>query len=196
MTLRVGVLAIQGAYQAHAARLRLLGAEPVLVRSAAELNDISGIILPGGESTTMLRFLARDQLLQNLADFATRHPVFGTCAGLILLAREVEPQQQSLGLLNVSVMRNAYGRQRESAIVQAPSALPGGQLEMVFIRAPGIVRVGDDVTVLAERDGQPVLVQQGHLLGCAFHPELSRDNRVHQLFLDSIEKGAQGGAVG
>ncbi|MGJ8514874.1 pyridoxal 5'-phosphate synthase glutaminase subunit PdxT [Carnimonas bestiolae] len=189
MMMRVGVLAVQGAYQAHAARLRLLGAEPVLVRSAAELSDIRGIILPGGESTTMLRFLARDQLLQALTDFAAEHPVFGTCAGLILLARDVEPQQQSLGLLDVSVMRNAYGRQLDSAIISAPTALGDDPLEMVFIRAPAITRVGEGVTVLAERDGQPVLVQQGHLFGCAFHPELSRDNRVHQRFLECVKEG-------
>ncbi|WP_025731716.1 pyridoxal 5'-phosphate synthase glutaminase subunit PdxT [Carnimonas nigrificans] len=189
MAMRVGVLAVQGAYQAHAARLKLLGAEPVLVRSAAELNDIRGIILPGGESTTMLRFLARDQLLQALTDFAAEHPVLGTCAGLILLAREVEPQQQSLGLLNVSVQRNAYGRQLDSAIIKGSTALSGGPLEMVFIRAPAITHVGDGVTVLAERDNQPVLVQQGHLLGCAFHPELSQDTRVHQLFLEGMGRG-------
>ena len=185
---RVGVLALQGAYDVHAAMLRQLGAEPVLVRKPSELEDLDGLIIPGGESTTFLKHLERDGFFDALNAFVRTSPTFGTCAGCILLATEVEhPPQRSFAALDISVERNAYGRQIDSTIQIAPTTLPGGPLEMVFIRAPRITRTGLDVETLAERDGFPVLVRSGHLLAATFHPELSPDPRIHQLFLDLIQ---------
>jgi len=184
---RIGVLALQGDYGAHAQALREAGAEPILVRKPAELADLDGLIIPGGESTTFLKFLERDGFLAALQDFVGSKPTFGTCAGCILLATEVtHPPQQSLGVLNATVERNAYGRQIDSAIQTADTQLPGGPLEMVYIRAPRIVKTGDGVKVLAERDGFPVLVEQGHIMAATFHPELSSDRRVHQRFVDLV----------
>ncbi len=184
---RIGVLAIQGDYAAHAEALAETGAEPVEVRTAEELAALDGLILPGGESTTMLKFLERRNLFDALKDFAGKRPVFGTCAGAILLAREVlHPPQRSLGLLDAMIERNAYGRQIDSSILTEQTSLPGGPLEMVFIRAPRITETGSKVEVLARRDGFPVLVRQGHLLAATFHPELSSDRRVHQLFVDTV----------
>ena len=146
-------------------------------------------MIPGGESTTFLKFLERDGFLASLREFASTHPTFGTCAGCILLAREVlHPTQQSLGLLDIAVERNAYGRQIDSSIEMAETALPGGPLEMVFIRAPRIVKTGSEVTILAERNGSPVLVRQNHLLAATFHPELSVDRRVHGYFVQMVEE--------
>lgn len=184
---RIGVLAIQGDYDAHAQALRDVGAEPVLVRKPEELAGIDGLIIPGGESTTVLRFLERDGFFASLQDFVRTRPTFGTCAGCILLATDVtHPAQTSLGVLNATVERNAYGRQIDSSIHSADTKLPGGPLEMVYIRAPRIVKTGDDVKVLATRDGFPVLVEQGHVLAATFHPELSQDRRVHQHFVDLV----------
>lgn len=186
---RIGVLAIQGDYAAHAQALIDAGAEPFMVRTAAQLDKLDGLIMPGGESTTMLRFLDRDGFLGQLKEFATAHPTFGTCAGCILLANEVlHPAQKSLGMLDVTVERNAYGRQIDSAILMEETSLPGGPLEMVYIRAPRITRVGAEVEVLAGRDGFPVLVRQGQLMAATFHPELSADRRVHRLFVELVEK--------
>jgi pyridoxal 5'-phosphate synthase pdxT subunit len=186
-TLRIGVLAIQGDFDAHAAALREAGAEAVLVRKPEELATIDGLIIPGGESTTFLRFLARDGFLNALQDFVQRKPTFGTCAGCILLAKEVlNPAQESLAVLDATVERNAYGRQIDSAILDADTRLEGGPLEMVYIRAPRIVKTGTDVEVLASRDGFPVLVRQRHILAATFHPELSADRRVHRLFVDLV----------
>ena len=191
---RIGVLAIQGDYAAHAAALLDSGAEPAEVRKAPDLigpdgQALDGLILPGGESTTMLRFLDRHGLFESLNDFARINPVFGTCAGAILLAREVlNPPQRSLGLLDVTVERNAYGRQIDSSIEIAPTRLEGGPMEMVFIRAPRITGTGAGVDVLAQRDGFPVLVRQGWLLAATFHPELSADRRVHRLFVDIVRQ--------
>jgi 5'-phosphate synthase pdxT subunit len=183
----IGVLAIQGDYAAHADALAESGAEPIEVRKPEQLSSIDGLILPGGESTTVLRFLDKHKFFETLAAYCGDKPVFGTCAGAILLAREVlNPPQRSLGLLDAVVERNAYGRQIDSAILTAETALPGGPLEMVFIRAPKIVESGPGVEVLASRDGSPVLVRQGHLLAATFHPELSADRRVHQLFVDLV----------
>jgi pyridoxal 5'-phosphate synthase pdxT subunit len=183
---RIGVLAIQGDFEAHASALREAGAEAVLVRKPEELASLDGLIVPGGESTTMLKFLERDNFLEKLTDFVRSKPTFGTCAGCILLAQEVlHPRQQSLAVLDATVERNAYGRQIDSSIEQAESKI--GPIEMVFIRAPRIVRVGNEVEVLAERDGSPVLVRQGHLLAATFHPELSTDRRVHRLFVEQVK---------
>jgi 5'-phosphate synthase pdxT subunit len=183
----IGVLAIQGDYDAHASALREAGAEPLLVRKPEQLAGLDGLVLPGGESTTFLKFLERDGFLGSLREFVTRQPTFGTCAGCILLAREVlHPSQESLGVLNAAVERNAYGRQIDSSIVTAETSLPGGPLEMVYIRAPRIVSTGENVTVLAERGGFPVLVEQEHLLAATFHPELSADRRVHRYFVEKV----------
>jgi 5'-phosphate synthase pdxT subunit len=190
---RIGVLAIQGDYEAHAQALREAGAEPVLIRKPEQLATIDGLIIPGGESTTFLKFLERDGFLASLRDFVRTKPTFGTCAGCILLATEVtHPPQQSLGVLNATVERNAYGRQIDSAIQTSDTQLPGGPLEMVYIRAPRIVKTGDGVQVLAERDGFPVLVEQGHIMAATFHPELSTDRRVHQRFVELVRFSTRG----
>ena len=183
----IGVLAIQGDYEAHALALTESGAAASLVKTPAELSTVEALVLPGGESTTMLKFLERSGLFEALEAFAAAHPVFGTCAGSILLAREVRnPSQRSLGLLDITVERNAYGRQIDSAIITADTTLPGGPLEMVFIRAPRIIAAGPGVEILADRDGFPILVRQGRLMAATFHPELSTDRRVHQLFVDLV----------
>jgi 5'-phosphate synthase pdxT subunit len=182
----IGVLAIQGDYAAHAQALAEAGADPVEVRKPDQLAGLDGLILPGGESTTVLRFLEKHRFLDQLVEFGGTKPVFGTCAGAILLAREVRnPPQRSLGLLDAIVERNAYGRQIDSTILTAETALPGGPLEMVFIRAPRLVETGGGVEVLARRDGSPVLVRQGTVMAATFHPELSADRRVHRLFVET-----------
>jgi len=184
---RIGVLAIQGDYAAHAEALDEAGATPIEVRKLEELSNLDGLILPGGESTTILKFLERGNLFEELKQFCSTRPAFGTCAGAILLARDVRnPAQRSLGLLDVVVERNAYGRQIDSSILFSDSKLPGEKLEMVFIRAPRIVQAGPDVEVLAERDGYPTLVRQGKLMAATFHPELTTDRRVHRAFVDLV----------
>jgi 5'-phosphate synthase pdxT subunit len=185
---RIGVLAIQGDYAAHADALAESGAEPVEVRKPDQLSGIDGLILPGGESTTILRFLEKHHFFETLEEFCATHPVFGTCAGAILLARKVlNPAQRSLGLLDATVERNAYGRQIDSIILTAETALPGGPLEMVFIRAPRIVETGAGVEVLARRSDDPVLVRQGTVMAATFHPELSDDRRVHRHFVQLVK---------
>jgi pyridoxal 5'-phosphate synthase pdxT subunit len=187
---RIGVLAIQGDYAAHAVALTETGATPVEVRKRDELVDLDGMILPGGESTTILKFLERGHLFDDLKQFCSSRPVFGTCAGAILLAREVRnPAQRSLGLLDVVVERNAYGRQIDSSILFSDTKLPGDKLEMVFIRAPRIVETGPDVEILAQREGKATLVRQGKLMAATFHPELSLDRRVHKAFVDLVNAG-------
>jgi len=183
----IGVLAIQGDYAAHAEALAEAGAEPIEVRKPEQLDGLDGLILPGGESTTVLRFLEKLKFFDALLEFCAAKPVFGTCAGAILLAREVRnPAQRSLGVLDAVVERNAYGRQIDSTILTAETALPGGPLEMVFIRAPRLVETGPAVEVLARRDESPVLVRQGNLMAATFHPELSADRRVHRLFVEAV----------
>jgi pyridoxal 5'-phosphate synthase pdxT subunit len=190
--LTIGVLALQGAYEAHAQTLRLLGATPKLVRTPQDLEGISGLIMPGGESTTMLKFLERNNFFNTLQDFVRTTPTFGTCAGAILLATQVEhPAQKSLGVLDITVERNAYGRQIDSTILTEPTTLPGGPLEMVFIRAPRITRTGSAIEILASREGSPTLIRSGHILAATFHPELSDDTRVHKLFLDIVRAQAK-----
>ncbi len=184
---RIGVLAIQGDYAAHADALAEIGAIPVEVRKGGELVGIDGLILPGGESTTILKFLERRHLFEELKQFCSVRPVFGTCAGAILLAREVRnPAQISLGVLDAVVERNAFGRQIDSSILFSDSALGGEKLEMVFIRAPRILETGPGVEVLAWRDGLPTLVRQGKLMAATFHPELTADRRVHKAFVDLV----------
>ena len=189
--LTIGVLALQGAYEAHANTLKSLGAIPKLIRTPAELTGLDGLIIPGGESTTMLKFLERNAFFDALQSFVQTTPTFGTCAGAILLAKDVQhPAQKSLAAMDITVERNAYGRQIDSAIKTVETSLPGGPLEMVYIRAPRIASVGPGVEIMAERDGFPVLVRQGRLLAATFHPELSSDRRVHQFFVAMVR--AQG----
>jgi 5'-phosphate synthase pdxT subunit len=196
--LRIGVLALQGDYAAHAAAVSeaaaesLVAALPVLVRKPEELAALDGLIIPGGESTTFLKFLERDGFLADLKAFVAHKPTFGTCAGTILLAREVlSPAQPSLAVLDATVERNAYGRQNDSSIEQTETTLPGGgSIEAIYIRAPRITRVGAGVIVLARRDGFPVLVEQGHILAATFHPELSAGRRVHAYFLAAVARMA------
>ena len=187
---QIGVLAIQGDYERHAAALEESGAQPSLVKTPEALENLDALILPGGESTTMLKFLDRNGFFDALKAFAQQKPVFGTCAGAILLASEVRhPHQRSLGILDIAVERNAYGAQRDSAILTLDTTLPGGPLETVFIRAPRIVLAGTEIEILAEREGFPVLIRQGKTMAATFHPELSADRRVHQLFVDLVNSG-------
>lgn len=190
--LTIGVLALQGAYDAHAQTVRRLGATPKMVRLPADLEGLDGLIMPGGESTTMLKFLEQRGFFDVLKEFTRSRPTFGTCAGVILLATDVtNPVQKSLGALDVTVERNSYGRQIDSSIVESDSKLPGGPLEMVFIRAPRITRTGTGVETLATRGQDPVLVRKDHLLAATFHPELGHDTRIHQLFLDMVREHKQ-----
>lgn len=197
----VGILALQGDYAAHAKVLEQLDARTHLVRGAADLEGLAGLVIPGGESTTMLLLLERNGLRSELAAFAATRPTFGTCAGLILLAREVtNPDQDSLRVLDVSVARNAYGRQIDSFVGAVRAEALGGTVEGVFIRAPRITRLGPGVDVLgrlatggraavgqaAVGDREPVLVRQGRILGATFHPELTADLRIHRFFLDEM----------
>jgi 5'-phosphate synthase pdxT subunit len=188
--MNIGVLAIQGDYEAHKARLEELGAQVTLVRKPEQLDGLDAVVIPGGESTTFLNFLEEHGFLETLRAFVASKPTFGTCAGAILLAKEVEnPPQTSLGVLDIGVRRNGYGRQLDSSIREAPTQLGDAPLEMVFIRAPKIVRTGKDVEILARESGDPVLVRQGRILAATFHPELSADKRVHQEFLKLVKNG-------
>jgi len=190
---KVGVLALQGDFAAHGAALERAGAEPVYVRGPEQLEAIEGLVIPGGESTTMLKLLRFENWMEALAEFGRRKPMFGTCAGAILMASEVSgPRQESLGLVDIAVERNAYGRQIDSRVAEIEpepdfQARSGpGKLEAVFIRAPIIRRVGQDVRVLARYAENPVLVEQGRHLVATFHPELSSDTRVHGIYLEKL----------
>jgi len=184
----IGILAIQGDYDAHKAVLERLGAEVLLVRKPEQLDSIDAIVIPGGESSTILNFLEERGFLEKLRDFVGTRPAFGTCAGAILLAKEVEnPPQISLGALDIRIRRNAYGRQVDSSIRSEKTGLGEEPLEMVFIRAPKIVGTGPDVEVLVREGGDPVLVRQGKIMACTFHPELSDDTRVHEEFLRMVK---------
>jgi pyridoxal 5'-phosphate synthase pdxT subunit len=190
---RAGILALQGDFEAHAQALERAGGEPVLVRTAADLQNIDGLVIPGGESSTMLKLIEFTDLKQPLRDFALSKPVFGTCAGAILLAKEVaNPPQDSFGVVDLTVERNAYGRQIDSRVATVHTSADfekrtgAGDLEAVFIRAPIIRRAGPGVKVLAEYNGDPVLVEQGRHLVATFHPELTQDSRVHKLFLSKL----------
>ena len=190
---RVGVLALQGDFDAHAKAIESAGGNAVEVRTAEQLREVDGLVIPGGESTTMLKLLNMMNLLEPLSEFVATKPVFGTCAGAILLATEVlNPSQQSLGAMDLTVERNAYGRQIDSRVAnispgdEFQKRAGGGDVEAVFIRAPIIRRTGPGVKVLAEYGGDPVLVEQGRHLVATFHPELTQDARVHKLFLSKI----------
>lgn len=196
--MKIGVLALQGDFDAHRRRLEELGAEVLLVKKPEQLDGIDGLVIPGGESGTFLKLLG-EAGFEKLKQFVHLKPTFGTCAGAILLAREVEnPQQAGLGAIDIRVRRNAYGRQIDSSIREGKFLQPAlssrsdndkqndSPLEMVFIRAPKIERVGPDVEVIATEGtaNAPVAVRQGRVMAATFHPELSDDTRVHQAFLD------------
>jgi 5'-phosphate synthase pdxT subunit len=180
--MRIGILAVQGNFREHAAMLRRLGAEPVEVRKPEQLEGLDGLVVPGGESTTFMRLMRLYGLEEAIRRF--EQPILGTCAGLIVLDRD------HLGLVDVEVARNAYGRQVSS--FEADLDLPGEDkpLRGVFIRAPRVTAAGESVEVLAELDGEPVLLRQGRFLVATFHPELTDDTRVHELFLDSVREAS------
>lgn len=185
--MKIGVLALQGDFDAHRKRLEELGAEVVLVKKPEQLDLIDGLIIPGGESSTFLKLLGETGFAK-LKEFVCIKPTFGTCAGAILLAKEVEnPQQTGLAALDIGIRRNAYGRQLQSSIRQG--LLAGSPIEMVFIRAPKIERLGPQVEVLATEGEDPVVVRQGKTMAATFHPELTDDTRVHKAFLDLIQNG-------
>ena len=184
--MKIGVLAVQGDFEAHKAVLRQLGVNAIEIRTPEELEGCAGLILPGGESTTQLQFLQEEGLQAAIEKFARDGgAIFGTCAGAILLAVEVKnPKQDSLKLLDITVLRNGYGRQVASGVVSGTSKIRKEPLEMVFIRGPIIERTGPDVAILAEYAGKPALVQKGNVMAATFHPELTDDTAVHQHFLD------------
>ena len=185
--LKIGVLALQGDFDAHRKRLQELGAEVVLIKKPEQLDAIDGLIIPGGESSTFLKLLGETGF-EKLKEFVRLKPTFGTCAGAILLAKEVQnPKQVGLSALDIAVRRNAYGRQIDSSIREGLFA--GTPIEMVFIRAPKIERLGPEVEVLATEANDPVVVRQGKTMAATFHPELSDDPRVHRAFLDLVRDG-------
>jgi 5'-phosphate synthase pdxT subunit len=191
---KVGVLSLQGDFAAHAAALERAGAEAVLVREPEQFASLDGLVIPGGESTTMLKLMAYEPgLFDALREFGAKKPVFGTCAGAILMADEVSnPAQESFGLMDIGVERNAYGRQIDSRVAEIDTGpeferrTAPGKLEAVFIRAPIIRRVGPNARVLIRYHGDPVLVEEGRHLAATFHPELTSDSRVHSLFLEKL----------
>jgi pyridoxal 5'-phosphate synthase pdxT subunit len=191
--MKIGVLALQGDFDAHRRRLEELGAEVVLVKKPEQLDGIDGLIIPGGESGTFLKLLGEDGFAK-LKDFVRVKPTFGTCAGCILLAAGVEnPKQAGLGALDITVRRNAYGRQIDSSIREG--RFLDAPIEMVFIRAPKIERVGSGVEVIATQGEDAVLVRSGKTLAATFHPELSEDRRIHQYFMDLVEDEALDGLI-
>ncbi|HYE92534.1 MAG TPA: pyridoxal 5'-phosphate synthase glutaminase subunit PdxT [Terriglobales bacterium] len=193
--MKIGVLALQGDFALHVKALQRCGVERIVeVRKPEELEDLDGLVIPGGESTTLLKLMEEWGFVPALEKFhAARKPIFGTCAGLILLAREVEsPKQFSLGFIDVGVERNAYGRQRESFAEQGEVDLGGKRpLEMVFIRAPRIRRTGPGVVTLARRGDEAVMAREGSVLVASFHPELTNDSAVHAYFCRMVEEAAR-----
>jgi len=196
--MKIGVLALQGDFDAHRRRLEELGAEVVLVKKPEQLDEIDGLVIPGGESGTFLKLLG-EAGFEKLKQFVRVKPTFGTCAGAILLASEVEnPHQAGLGAIDMRIRRNAYGRQIDSSIREGRLLLSslndssgssedrGSALEMVFIRAPRIERVGEGVEIIATEGADPVAVRQGRAMAATFHPELSDDTRVHRAFLAMV----------
>jgi 5'-phosphate synthase pdxT subunit len=191
--MKVGILAVQGDFEAHGAALARIGVEHVFVRTPRDMDGVDAIILPGGESTTQWKFLVEEGLDKSLLEHAARGgAIFGTCAGAILLAREVRnPAQPSLGLADITVLRNAYGRQLASQVRHEMTSLSPAPVEMVFIRAPIIERAGPGVEVLATSAGKPVLLRQSRILIATFHPELTTDSTVHEYFLRMVRRPAE-----
>jgi len=187
--LRIGVLALQGDFDAHRKRLEQLGANVVLVKKPEQLESIDSLVIPGGESSTFLKLLG-EAGFQRLKEFVRLKPTFGTCAGAILLAKDIEnPKQIGIGAIDIAIRRNAYGRQVDSSIREG--LFRDAPIEMVFIRAPKIERLGPDVEVLATESQGPVVVRQGKTMAATFHPELSEDPRIYQAFLDLVRNGSQ-----
>jgi 5'-phosphate synthase pdxT subunit len=185
--MKIGVLALQGDFDAHRRRLEDLGAEVVLVKKPEQFDDIAALVIPGGESSTFLKLLGEEGFAK-LKDFVRLKPTFGTCAGAILLANEVEnPKQSGLGALDITIRRNAYGRQVDSSIREGQFL--NHPIEMVFIRAPKIERIGEGVEVVATEGNDPVMVRKGKTLAATFHPELSGDSRIHRYFLEMVTNG-------
>jgi len=186
--MKIGIVAVQGDFAAHAARLRELGAETLEVRTVRDLEGCDGVVLPGGESTTQLQFLKEEGLFDAIRNFSKQgRAVFGTCAGAILLATKVKnPPQESLGLLDMTVLRNGYGRQLASDVFIGQSTLKKEPLEMVFIRGPVIEELGKGIEVLALHDGKAALVKKDNVLAATFHPELTDDTAVHEHFLKMV----------
>jgi len=192
----IGILGLQGAFARHRAALEKLGAANRLVRYPEELDGVDGLIIPGGETTTMSKLLDESGLRTVLVAFARERPVFGTCAGMVLMAREAgDARVETLDLLDIAVARNAYGRQVDSFTRPLEISLNGtlAELRGVFIRAPRILKIGGGVEVLASVDGEPVFVRQGRHMACAFHPELSGTTTIHQYFLYTVKESALGG---
>ncbi|MGB9470716.1 MAG: pyridoxal 5'-phosphate synthase glutaminase subunit PdxT [Candidatus Acidiferrum sp.] len=190
--MKIGILAIQGDFQAHAEMFHKLGVDTVAVRTVADLEGCDGLVLPGGESTTQLQFLQEEGLYDAIRDFSGKGgAIFGTCAGAILLATKVKnPAQDSLKLLDMTVLRNGYGRQLASDVFFGSSTLKKDPLEMVFIRGPVIEKVAAGIRVLAKFEGKPALVEKGHILAATFHPELTSDTTVHEHFLELAANGS------
>jgi 5'-phosphate synthase pdxT subunit len=189
---KIGVLALQGDFEAHRKRLEELGANVVLIKKPEQLDYVDGLVIPGGESSTFLKLLG-DAGFEKLKQFVRLKPTFGTCAGAILLAKEIEnPSQLGLGAIDIGIRRNAYGRQIDSSIREG--LFRGSPIEMVFIRAPKISRLGDGIEVLATEGNDPVVVRQGNTMAATFHPELTDDSRIHQAFLDLVQNGRAGRA--
>jgi len=198
MTKPVGLLTLQGDYEKHRQIFTALGVETMGVRRPAELDQVSALVIPGGESTTLTRLMDRVELRQPLLDFAVNNPVMGTCAGLIMMSSALADEKfkdygvAPLGLLDCKVLRNGYGRQIDSFTAPVGIGILDGSAEdfdAVFIRAPRIVEVGPEADVVAAYKGEPVAIRQGNLLGLTFHPELTPDSRIHQAFLEMIEGG-------
>lgn len=190
--MKIGVLAVQGDFDAHRKRLEELGAEVVLVRKPEQLKELDGLVIPGGESGAFLRILGEEGM-KDLREFVRAKPTFGTCAGAIMLAREItNPPQAGLGALDISIRRNAYGRQIDSSIREG--VFQGAPVEMVFIRAPKIEQIGPGVEVIATEGNDPVAVRQGKVMAATFHPELSDDKRIHKAFLDLVRNGFENGS--
>ncbi len=184
--MRVGILALQGGFADHQSILTQLDVDYCLIRQALDLTSITHLIIPGGESSTMLNLLDKHRLWKPLKEFCDHHPVFGTCAGAILMAKKVTPQQNSLNLINCQIRRNAYGRQNESFLGDVNLTLDGQvkQAKLLFIRAPQFSDLSPDVNILGTHNQAPVLLQQGSHLAASFHPELCRYNLIHRYFLN------------
>ncbi|MFC0274864.1 pyridoxal 5'-phosphate synthase glutaminase subunit PdxT [Metabacillus herbersteinensis] len=191
--LKIGVLGLQGAVREHVTSIEACGAEAIVVKTPSQLDEIDGLIMPGGESTTMRRLIDKYHFLDPLKDFAKQgKPLFGTCAGLILLAKNIVGYDEShIGVLDATVERNSFGRQRESFEAELNITDVADDFVGVFIRAPHIVEVGEDVEILSKHNGRIVAARQGHLLGCSFHPELTNDHRMTQLFLNMVKESKE-----
>lgn len=194
--MKIGVLALQGAVAEHCRMLEKSGAEATSVKKAHQLDDLDGLVMPGGESTTISKLMKKYGLDSAVRTFAEEKPIFGTCAGLILLAKEIEGQESvHLGMMDITVRRNAFGRQRESFEYSLPVAGVADDFQAVFIRAPYIAKVGEDVDILSKFNDRIVAARQGRFLCSAFHPELTDDERMHRYFTQIVDEDKQSTAT-